>query len=161
MVGLLVVSENPENTRPLLKWILLVAAGLLVVFLVFSALPVADWMEQFKVWVEGLGPIGYLVYALVYAVCVVFFIPASVLTLGAGALYGLGGGLGVVLLGANLGAFLSFLLARTFLRERIEAMTAGNSRFEALDRAIAKEGAKIVLLVRLAPVLLKKSYQQL
>lgn len=152
MVGLLVVSENPENTRPLLKWILLVAAGLLVVFLVFSALPVADWMEQFKVWVEGLGPIGYLVYALVYAVCVVFFIPASVLTLGAGALYGLGGGLGVVLLGANLGAFLSFLLARTFLRERIEAMTAGNSRFEALDRAIAKEGAKIVLLVRLAPV---------
>ena len=152
MVGFSVVNENPENTRPFLKWTLLAAAGLLVVFLVFSALPVAEWMEQFQVWVQGLGPIGYLVYALVYAVCVVFFVPASVLTLGAGALYGLAGGLGVVLLGANLGAFLSFLLARTFLRERIEAMTAGNSRFEALDRAIAKEGAKIVLLVRLAPV---------
>ena len=146
------MEENHEKARFPLRLILFVVAGLLLVFFLFQALPVAEWMTQFQMWVQGLGPLGYLVYALVYAVCVVFFVPGSILTLGAGAIYGLAGGIGVVLLGANLGAALSFLLARTFLRERIEKMTAGNPRFEALDRAIAKEGAKIVLLVRLAPV---------
>ena len=101
---------------------------------------------------HDLGPAGWLIYAVVYAACVVLFVPASILTLGAGAIYGVGVGVAVVLVGATLGAVLSFLLARTLLRERIEHMTQDNARFRALDRAIAKEGAKIVFLVRLAPV---------
>src|SRR5690606_7369545 len=91
-------------------------------------------------------------YALVYAACVVLFVPASILTLGAGAIYGVAVGVGVVLVGASLGATLAFLLARTLLRDRVEQMTRDNARFRALDRAIAKEGAKIVFLVRLAPI---------
>jgi uncharacterized membrane protein YdjX (TVP38/TMEM64 family) len=132
-----------------------VTIGVIVVatlVLVFRLLPVGEWLGQFQRWVTGLGPIGYLLYALVYALCCVLFVPASVLTLGAGAIYGLGTGVGVVVVGATLGATLSFLLARTLLRSRVEKMTQGNARFRALDRAIAKQGAKIVFLVRLAPV---------
>jgi len=132
-----------------------VAIGLIVVLVLvvlFRALPVAAWLRDFQGWVQALGPAGYLLYAVVYAVCCVLFVPASVLTLGAGAIYGLGVGVGVVVLGATLGATLSFLLARTLLRGRIERMTRDNARFRALDRAIANQGAKIVLLVRLAPI---------
>ena len=111
-----------------------------------------DLLRSFQGWVTGLGPAGWVLYALVYALACVLFVPGSVLTLGAGALYGLGTGTAVVLAGATLGATLSFLLAKTVLRKRIEKMTAGNPKFAALDRAIAKEGAKIVLLVRLSPV---------
>ena len=111
-----------------------------------------ELLRNFQGWVVGLGPAGWVLYALVYAVCCVLFVPASILTLGAGALYGLGTGTGVVLAGATLGATLSFLLAKTALRKRIEGMTAGNAKFAALDRAITKEGAKIVFLVRLSPV---------
>ncbi len=111
-----------------------------------------ELLREFQHWVVGLGPIGWVLYALVYAVCCVLFVPGSVLTLGAGALYGLGTGVGIVLAGATLGATLSFLLAKTVLRKRIERMTAGNPKVAALDRAIAKEGAKIVFLVRLSPV---------
>jgi uncharacterized membrane protein YdjX (TVP38/TMEM64 family) len=118
----------------------------------FSLLPIGAWLASFQEWVHGLGPAGWVVYALVYAACVTLFVPASILTLGAGAIYGLGVGVGVVLAGATLGATISFLLARTLLRDRIEHMTRGNARFRALDRAIAKEGTKIVFLVRLAPV---------
>ena len=118
----------------------------------FATLPVGDWLKQFQAWVRDLGPSGYLLYALVYAVCVVLFVPASILTLGAGAIYGTAVGVGVVLVGATIGATLAFLLARTLLRSRVERMTQGNAKFRALDRAIAKEGAKIVFLVRLAPV---------
>lgn len=111
-----------------------------------------ELLHNFQSWVVGLGPLGWVLYALVYAVCCVLFVPASILTLGAGALYGLGTGTAVVLAGATLGATLSFLLAKSVLRKRIEKMTAGNAKFQALDRAIGKEGAKIVFLVRLAPV---------
>jgi uncharacterized membrane protein YdjX (TVP38/TMEM64 family) len=113
---------------------------------------VQELLRSFQGWVIGLGPLGWVLYALVYAVCCVLFVPASILTLGAGALYGLGTGTAVVLAGATLGATLSFLLAKSVLRKRIERMTAGNAKFQALDRAISKEGARIVFLVRLAPV---------
>lgn len=111
-----------------------------------------ELLRSFQGWVVGLGPAGWVLYALAYAVCCVLFVPASILTLGAGALYGLGTGTAVVLAGATLGATLSFLLAKSVLRKRIEKMTAGNAKFAALDKAIAREGAKIVFLVRLSPV---------
>ena len=111
-----------------------------------------ELLRSFQGWVTGLGPLGWVLYALVYAVCCVLFVPGSILTLGAGALYGLWTGTAIVLAGATLGATLSFLLAKSVLRKKIERMTAGNAKFAALDRAIAKEGAKIVFLIRLSPV---------
>ena len=109
------------------------------------------WLRDFQAWVAALGPIGYVVYALGYGIIGVFF-PASILTLGAGAIFGVVGGSIVVAVGATIAATLSFLLARTVLRKRIEAMAAKNPKFRAVDRAIAREGAKIVVLVRLSAV---------
>ncbi|HUC96944.1 MAG TPA: FAD-containing oxidoreductase, partial [Candidatus Polarisedimenticolaceae bacterium] len=71
---------------------------------------------------------------------------------GAGTLFGLKTGLMVVVAGANLGALASFLLARTFLRERVANWAAANPKFRSLDRAIGKQGFKMVLLTRLSPV---------
>jgi uncharacterized membrane protein YdjX (TVP38/TMEM64 family) len=129
-----------------------VLVGLAGVALLYRMLPVGAWLTTFRTWVGGLGPTGYAVYALVYAACIVLFVPASILTLGAGLLFGVARGTVIVVIGASLGAALSFLLARTILRHRIEAMTAGNAKFRALDRAISREGGKIVLLVRLAVI---------
>jgi len=128
--------------------LLIIAA---VIFL-FRVLPIATWLKAFQTYVRGLGALGYVVYIVVYAACVVAFVPASILTLGAGAIFGFVGGTIVVVIGATIGATLSFLLARTVMRKRIEAMTAKNAKFRALDRAIAAEGMKIVFLVRLAVV---------
>jgi uncharacterized membrane protein YdjX (TVP38/TMEM64 family) len=132
------------------------AAGVLAVIVgivfLYRLLPIAVWLTTFRGWVGGLGPAGYAVYALVYAACVVLFVPASILTLGAGLLFGVAKGTVVVVIGASLGSAMAFLLARTILRHRIEAMTSGNAKFRALDRAISREGGKIVLLVRLAVV---------
>lgn len=109
------------------------------------------WLREFQAWVAGLGPVGYLVYTLGYGVIGVFF-PASILTIGAGAIFGVVGGSIVVVIGATIAATLAFILARTVLRQRVEAMAAKNPKFRAVDRAIAREGAKIVVLVRLSAV---------
>lgn len=137
------------------KQVLKIVAALLIVaavIVLFHILPVATWLRHFQTYVRGLGALGYVVYIVVYAACVVAFVPASILTLGAGAIFGFVGGTIVVVIGATIGATMSFLLARTFMRKRIEAMTATNAKFRALDRAIAAEGMKIVFLVRLAVV---------
>ena len=146
------VSEVPSR-KPLPVAKALIALAALVLFIVaVRFLPVGDWIASFQTWVKSLGPLGYLVYILAYVVACVTFIPASPLTLGAGAIFGFVEGAIVVIVGATLGATASFLLGRTIMRRKIEAMAAGNPKFRALDRAIAREGGKIVFLVRLAPV---------
>ena len=135
-----------------MKWVKLAAVlAILVAFLfVVRTLPIAEWLEAFKNWVQGVGPIGYVLYILVYIVCCVFVVPALALTLGAGAIFGFVGGAIVNVIGATLGATAAFLLARTSLRHRVERMTSGSTKFTALDRAITREGMKIMWLVRLS-----------
>lgn len=119
-------------------------------FLAFRLLPVAAWLTSFQAWVRHLGPIGYVVYALVYAVCVTALVPASLLTFGAGAIFGFIGGTIVVVVGATLGAMLAFFLARTVLRRKVEQMIERRPKLAAVDRAVAKEGTKLMLLCRLS-----------
>jgi uncharacterized membrane protein YdjX (TVP38/TMEM64 family) len=113
-------------------------------------LPLAVWFESFKQWVQGAGALGYVLYALVYVVCCILVIPALALSLGAGAIFGFVAGSIVVLIGATLGATAAFLLARTVLRHRVERITSNHVKFRALDRAITREGTKIMWLVRLS-----------
>ena len=144
-------AASPRRRLPFLKIaVALLALGLLIA--AWHFLPVAEWLRHFQRYVRGAGALGYVIYVLVYAACCVLFVPASILTLGAGAIFGLAGGTVVVVIGATLGAICSFALARGFLRKRIETMIGKNERFQALDRAIAREGAKIVFLIRLAPI---------
>lgn len=145
------VAGSPANRVPMLR----IAAVIVVVAILVVAvrlLPVAAWLKAFQSWVQGYGIWSYALYAFVYAAATVLFVPGSILTLGAGAIFGLWKGAAVVLVGASAGAIASFALARTVLRSRVEAMVGTNPRVRALDRAIAKEGGKIVFLVRLAPV---------
>ena len=146
------MPDSPSRKRLPIGKIVVGILILAAIVVLFRVLPVAQWLTQFKDYVRHLGPLGYVVYTLVYAACVTLFIPASILTIGAGAIFGFVGGTIVVVVGATLGATLAFLLARTVLRKKVEAMTQDNAKFRALDRAITREGTKIVLLIRLAPI---------
>lgn len=103
-------------------------------------------------WVQSLGFLGYAVFVLIYVVACVFFIPGSLLTLGAGAIYGLLTGFILVSIGSTLGATAAFLVGRYFARDWVAAKVSGNARFRVIDEAVGKEGWKIVGLTRLSPV---------
>lgn len=91
-------------------------------------------------------------FVLLYVVACVLLVPGSVLTLGAAAVFGFWRGLLLVSLGATLGATAAFLVGRHLARGWVRRRIAGNARFEAMDRAVAREGWKIVSLTRLSPV---------
>ncbi|HEY2918212.1 MAG TPA: FAD-containing oxidoreductase [Candidatus Binatia bacterium] len=133
------------------KIILLVA---MVVFVAvgFLFLPVREWFMQFEGYVKSLGSIGPIAVAVAYVISTVLFIPGSALTIGSGTLFGLKTGFLVVLVGANVGALCGFLLARTLLREKVASWADANPKFRSLDRAIGRQGFKMVFLIRLSPV---------
>jgi uncharacterized membrane protein YdjX (TVP38/TMEM64 family) len=130
---------------------IVVAAALLVALLLFSD-ELAGYIPRFAAWVDGLGFWGPLVYAAGYAVATVAMVPGSLLTLAAGALFGLGTGFATVFVGAAVGATLAFLVSRYAARSWVERRLEGHRRFAAVDRAIGAEGLKIAVLLRLSPV---------
>jgi uncharacterized membrane protein YdjX (TVP38/TMEM64 family) len=116
-------------------------------------LPVTIWLKTFNQWAGQLGPLGFFLFVVVYAVATVLFVPGWPLTVGAGLTFGLVSGTAAVSLGSVIGASLAFLIARFFARDQIERATAGNKRFQAIDKAIGKEGAKLIFLLRLSPAI--------
>lgn len=129
---------------------LLLAALLLIPALVF--LPVNAWLLAIVEWARGAGALGVLVFILLYVAAAVLFIPGSLLTLGAGFLYGPLLGFGVVSVASTLGATLAFLLGRTVARGWISDKLKGRPGFAAVDRAVERAGFKMVLLLRLSPI---------
>jgi len=103
-------------------------------------------------WVRDLGPWGPTVFIVLYVAAVVFCLPASILTLGGGFVFGMLWGSVYVLIGATIAANLTFLLGRYLARDWIARKIQTQPKFKAVDDAVAREGWKIVALIRLAPV---------
>lgn len=130
----------------------IVLAIVAVVVLVLVGRQAGAYLPQFAAWVQALGFWGPIAFILGYAVATVAFLPGSLLTLAAGAIFGLAGGTVYVFIGATLGSALAFLVARYAARRAVERRLQSHPRFASVDRAVAKEGLKIVFLLRLSPV---------
>lgn len=145
--------EATNTPRPGFPWKWLVlAAVVLAAVLLGRALPLQDWLRDGLAWVGRLGHWGPLLFIVLYIAATVLSLPGSPLTLGAGAVFGVVWGSVYVSIGSTLGATAAFLIGRYLAREAIARRIEGNARFEAIDRAVAAEGWKIVGLTRLSPV---------
>jgi uncharacterized membrane protein YdjX (TVP38/TMEM64 family) len=133
-----------------IRWILLAVA--VAVLLVAGRAVLFEWFAAFGAWVAGLGPAGLVLYAVAYVLVTVLLLPAWLMTIGAGFLFGLVPGSVVVLVGQVVGASCAFLIARHLARDRVERAAARDPRFAALDKAIAEKGWRIVLLLRMSAV---------
>ncbi|HKH46301.1 MAG TPA: TVP38/TMEM64 family protein [Thermoanaerobaculia bacterium] len=143
-------TKKPASRGRLILTLALIAVALAA--LILGGRQAGQYLPQFAAWVESLGFWGPLVFVLGYAVATVAFVPGSLLTLAAGAIFGLAQGTLYTFLGATLGASAAFLIARYGARGAIERRIAGNRKFAAIDRAVGREGFKIVALLRLSPV---------
>jgi len=142
-------ASDPRAAR--LRWI---ALGGLVIALVVAArvLPVAEWVRAFEAWVRGQGAWGAVLYGLVYVAGALLFMPAWIMTIGAGLVFGAWWGTVVVSVSSTAGAALAFLVARYLARARAEAFARRSDRFAAIEGAIREKGWRVVLLLRLSPL---------
>ena len=145
-------NASDSNQRSSLKKLLVLAAVAIGLFVVTRFLPVEQWWRSLSESIDSLGVWGPIALILVYTIATVAWIPGSVITLGAAAVFGFGWGLLWITIGANLGANLAFLIGRYLARDAIAARIEGNPRFEAIDQAVSHEGWKVVGLTRLSPV---------
>jgi uncharacterized membrane protein YdjX (TVP38/TMEM64 family) len=101
---------------------------------------------------DRAGPWAPALFIAAYVLGSLAFVPGAVLTLIAGALFGLGRGIPIVFTGAVLGSSAAFALARTLARERVTRWLSRDPRAAAINEAVADRGLLIVLLFRLSPV---------
>lgn len=89
-------------------------------------------------------------FVLVYVAQTAFSLPgAAILSLAAGAIFGVVQGTLLVVSGATVGAVLAFLASRTLLREWVVKKFGG--RMEGIDRGLRESGLSYLLFLRLVP----------
>ncbi len=114
-----------------------------------------EWVQarlgEFLEWVQTIGRWGPVALAALYVPACLFFLPGSIITLGAGFAFGIVPATIAVSIGSTVGATASFVVGRTIARGWIEEKVSSNVRFRAIDQAVGRQGFTIVLLTRLSP----------
>jgi uncharacterized membrane protein YdjX (TVP38/TMEM64 family) len=139
-------------SRASLLRLIALGAALVALLVLPWVLPLQGPIRDFLAWVQGLGFWGPVVLAAIWIPACLFAIPGSLVTLAGGALFGIPVGVVSISVGSTAGACAAFLVGRGVARPWVARQVAGNAKFQALDRAIAAQGFKIVLLLRLSPV---------
>jgi len=113
---------------------------------------VTSWLEALLLEVEQLGPWGPVVFALLYVGCAITLAPAFLLSVAAGAIFGVWRGSALVFISATLGASAVYAMAQRLAETRLFSWVVRDRRVAAVRQAIAGEGAWVQFLLRLSPL---------
>ena len=135
-----------------LRW-LAVAAVVLLAASAGVLLPLEDWSERFAEHLARLDfATGLAVFCAVSTLASMLLVPAWIFAVAAGAVFGPGWGLAAALSSAFGAAAAAFLLARYVLRRPLERFARASESFKTMNAAVAKEGWKVVALMRISPL---------
>jgi len=158
------IVEESKSTCPWGKLLIATVLAGIVIFVVIDFLTnkhITHAFHNFFEWIESNLVAGVFAFIGVYFIATIFFVPASLLTLGSGFVFGLavGVGLGVTLaslavfVGDTIGSIVAFCLARYILRDCVrDRLVKKYTVVEAINEAVQKNGFKIFFLLRLSPV---------
>jgi uncharacterized membrane protein YdjX (TVP38/TMEM64 family)/membrane-associated phospholipid phosphatase len=135
-----------------LEW--LAGSAFLVLLIAGAALVPDEWWSRFEDAMEAMNPLAALLaYSAVYAAALLLLLPAWIFPIAAGAVFGFFGGLAAALVAVAISALAAWALSRYVLGRWIERRARASRTYKAVDRAVAKEPRKIVLLLRMAPAI--------
>jgi len=109
-------------------------------------------IKSFETWIDGHGFIGLVAFIVVSVILTSVFVPSSILSAVAGAVFGLGWGTVVMTIAAISGALLDYAVANRFLRDRISTILEKHPRMLAIRRVMQTEGGRLQFMLRLAPL---------
>jgi len=111
-----------------------------------------SWLAALLLRVGELGPWGPILFILLYVAAAVTMAPAFVLSVAAGALFGVWRGSLLAFVSATMGAVAAYSVARGLTRTRLVNRIMGDRRIDVVRRAVAHKGAWVQFLLRLSPV---------
>jgi uncharacterized membrane protein YdjX (TVP38/TMEM64 family) len=135
-----------------MKWLW----GLLLAGIILWAILAPDSSQQLQELmdnIQSIGPLGILLFILCYVAATLILIPGFILTLGAGAAFGIWKGFILVSLASTLAASVAFLVGRHLAGNWVLKNIGNAPRINALKHAIESEGWKVVVLARLSPAI--------
>ena len=127
----------------------LLAAGVVLT----RTLEIEPSLASLRTWVDTRGPVGVFAFGAIYVALVLLFVPGAILTLIAGALFGLARGVVIVAIATSVADAIAFLAARHVGRSAVQRLAARYPRAQAIDLAVARAGWRIVALLRLNPAI--------
>ncbi len=138
--------------------IILIFWGILAIAIISLVLirtvPYIDFPEIFKSILAAIDTMGYwaaLTFILLYIICSLCFVPISLLTVGAGIIFGLTLGSVYVCIATAIAAIIAFTIGRYLALDWVEQKIENNLHFNMINHAVAREGWKIVFLARISP----------
>jgi len=132
---------------------LLALALLAAVIITATLLPLEQLLSGIQQWTEVNPSDALYIVTAALVIGILLMLPASLMLMLAGFLFGLTKGLAAVWLAGLVASTLAFLLGRSIARPWVERKIQRKTIFIAIDRAIRRKGFLIVLLTRLVLVL--------
>jgi uncharacterized membrane protein YdjX (TVP38/TMEM64 family) len=130
----------------------IITALLLAVLIAVAGDELERYIGAVEAWVEGLEPWSIVVFVGLFAVLTSVLMPESLLSIAAGATFGLVWGAVAVVVASVLAAALQFALSRTFLRTRIQRALETRPSLAAIQRAVLHDELRLQLLLRVTPL---------
>ncbi|WP_339866410.1 FAD-dependent oxidoreductase [Pseudohongiella nitratireducens] len=110
-----------------------------------------DALGEFSRWRDTSPYLVSGIFFVIYVAVTSLSLPgAAILTLAAGALFGLGWGLVLVSFASSIGATLAFLVSRFILRDTVQQRFGG--RLKTINAGVEREGAFYLFALRLVPL---------
>lgn len=130
------------------------AALLLAAGAIAALVPAHDWSELLERSLEEKNlAAALLFFCAAYAIGTLLLLPAWIFPIAAGAAFGMGWGIAAAVVSSTLAALAAFLIGRHVVRDHVERAARRNDTFKAVDKAVKGDPFKVVLLLRLSPVL--------
>ncbi len=108
-------------------------------------------LAEFRHWQQQSQLLTGLLFFLLYVVIAAFSLPgAAIMTIAAGALFGLPWGTIIASFASTLGATLAFLTARYLFRDIVQ--THFSARLKAINAGIERDGIFYLFTLRLVPI---------
>jgi uncharacterized membrane protein YdjX (TVP38/TMEM64 family) len=113
---------------------------------------ILHWLASSEEYFRSLGWTGVVLFAGGIVLAQMVMVPLSPVALAAGLIFGMGRGWVAITLGTAVGAAVNFLVSRYVARGMISRWLLRNEKLRLIDRAIGREGWKVVALLRFVPM---------
>lgn len=130
----------------------LVVALIVLALIAVAGEDLSHQIRRIETWLGARLPWSALVFVLIAVLAASVLFPDSLISIIAGAVFGLGWGIVVVTLASWIGAVVQYWLARRTLRGLVQSFVAARPALARIQNAVLHDQLRLQTLLRLTPV---------